>query len=397
MFKQNPISRLRRKFLIIIMSLLTLVMMLIVALLNIVMSSTQQAQNLELLQSIIANNGALPITDLPRNGHRGWYVVFLDKDYTVNNIINTANFSYDDEAMIEYIEYAINHVDRTRIDDMLYYVNETEDRYIVAFLDISVDNAILSQLFNMTIFIGLGSLVGMFIIALALSHWLIAPVKNSFDAQRRFIADASHELKTPIATISTNTDVLIDRYGDLKWLSFIKAETARMQRLVGDLLYLASSEHGKVEHKRERFNLSDTVALTAMSFEGRAFEGDVRIELDIASELFMVGDNDGIKQVIAILVDNAVKHTEVGGTITVSLKKLQNRNNIVVKNTGDGIPLNEREKIFERFYRSDTVRNSDSASYGLGLAIAKAIVLQHKGRITAGGVEGEYAELRVVL
>ncbi len=379
------------------MALLTVVMMLLIALLNIVMTTTQQAQNLELLQSIIAHDGALPPSGNPADNRRDRYVVFLDEDHNITDITGSATFSYDHETMVTYIEFALNNQDKNFVDDLIYSFLETESGSVVAFLDISLDKAILSQLLSLTILIGLGTLLGMLIISIALSHWLIAPVKNSFDLQRRFIADASHELKTPIATISTNTDVLIEQYGDLKWLNFIKAETARMQRLVGDLLYLASNEHGKVEHTRERFNLSDTVALTAMSFEGRAFEGGKRIELDITPELNLVGDCDGIKQVVAILVDNAVKHTEVGGTITVSLKKIQNRNHIVVNNTGNGIPLNEREKIFERFYRSDTVRNSDSASYGLGLAIAKAIVLQHKGKITAGGVEGEYAELKVVL
>ncbi len=394
----NPIRRLRRKFITIVMLLLTLVMILIIALLNIVMTVTQQARNLELLQELVANEGELPANLEDGNSQRGRYVVFLDKDYNIVRTIDTPNFRYDDAEMEEFTQFALNNRESNMISELLYSVTEMPQGVsVVAFMDISVDNALLDQLLLTTSIIGSVGIFFLFAIAWTLSHWLVGPVKESFDSQRRFIADASHELKTPIATISANTDVMIEQYGDVKWLGFIKAETARMQRLVADLLYLASNDQNKVIHSKTKFNLSDLTALTAMSFEGRAFEDSKRIDLDITSNLQFSGDEDGIKQVIAALIDNAIKHTPTGGTITVSLSRFQNRNLIVVKNTGDGIPLNERRKIFERFYRSDAARNSESNSYGLGLAIAKAIVEQHRGKISAGGVVGSYAEFKVII
>ncbi len=399
MRSDNPIRRLRRKFVFIFMALLTLLLFLIIALLNIVVTTTQQTQNLELLQLLVANEGSIPPELEPQYfaEQRSRCIVFLDENNDIQRTVGSSQFPYSEDLIIEYTEFAIDNRHLNIVDELLYSVTETPQGIVVAFLDISLDNALLDRLFFTTSIIGFGSIVLLFIVAILLSYWLVLPVKDSFDSQRRFIADASHELKTPIATISANTDVLIEQYGDVKWLSFIKTETARMQRLVGDLLYLASNEHGQVVRKRSKFNLSDTVALTAMSFEGRAFEGGKRIEMDITPKIQFTGDEDGIKQIVSILLDNAIKHTPNGGTITILLSRVQNRNQIVVKNTGDGIPLDERGRIFERFYRSDTARNSDSKSYGLGLAIAKAIVEQHRGKIMVGGVVGSYAEFKVII
>ncbi len=391
------IRGLRSKFLIIIMTLLTLVVVLLVVSLNVIMTLASQNQNREQLQSFITPNGQLnEAVNILENSDR--YIVFLDEEQNVLETVKYGYISFTDEEMMEKVNIAIQSNRPTgTIDEMIYLVAQNDDGSVVAFLDVSVENNLLSRLLFITIVIGSTGILAMFAISFWLSAWLIEPVEKAFESQRRFIADASHELKTPIATISANTDLLIEQYGEVKWLGFIKAETKRMHRLVADLLYLASNERDRVSYNMTSFCISDMVALTSMSFEGKVYEEGKKLVLDITPDLSYMGDEDRLKQVVAILVDNAIKHTELGGEITISLSKLQNRLLLTVKNTGKGIAVSEREKIFERFYRSDAARERSSGGYGLGLPIALSIVAGHKGKITAGGEVGSYAEFKVIL
>ncbi len=397
MKNKGMIRGLRSKFLIIIMTLLTLVVVLLVVSLNVIMTLASQNQNSERLQSFITPSGQLnEAVNLLENSDR--YIVFLDEEQNVLDIVKHGYIPFTDEEMLENVDLAIqNNRPTGAIDEMIYLIAKNEEGSVIAFLDVSVENSLLSRLLFTTVVIGLAGILAMFAISFWLSAWLIEPVENAFEAQRRFIADASHELKTPIATISANTDLLIEQYGEVKWLGFIKAETKRMHRLVLDLLYLASNERDRVSYNISSFCISDMVALTAMSFEGKAYEEGKKLELDIVPDLSYLGDEDRLKQVVAILVDNAIKHADVGGEITISLSKLQNRLQMTVKNTGKGVLPEEREKIFERFYRSDTARARSSGGYGLGLPIAMSIITGHKGKITAGGEYGSYAEFKVIL
>ncbi len=365
--------------------------------LNVIMTLASQNQTRDTLQSFITPSGELDDTVvLLENSNR--YIVFLDKDQEVINIHRSGSISFTDEELLDKVKYVISSDRPTgNIDEMIYLVANNNMGSVVAFLDVSVENDLLNRLLFTTIIIGITGIIAMFAISFWLSAWLIEPVEAAFESQRRFIADASHELKTPLATISANADLLIEQYGDIKWVNFIKAETGRMHRLVADLLYLASNERDRVAYSMTSFCISDMVALTAMSFEGRVYEAGKRLELEVAPGLSYMGDEDRLKQVVAILVDNAIKHTKVGGTVTITLAKQQNRLHLTVKNTGEGIAVEERERIFERFYRSDVSRSRDKGGYGLGLPIAHSIITGHKGKITAGGTVGEFAEFKVIL
>ncbi len=394
---KSMIRGLRSKFLIIIMTLLTLVVVLLVVSLNVIMMLASQNQNQDRLQSLITQNGELnEAVDLFENSNR--YIAFLNEDGEIIEIVRHGYISFSDEEMLEKIEVVTNLNRPTgSIDEMIYLITKNDMGSVVAFMDVTVENDLLSRLLLITIIIGLTGILAMFAISFWLSAWLIEPVETAFEAQRRFIADASHELKTPLATISANADLLVEQYGDIKWVNFIKAETGRMHRLVADLLYLASNDRDKVAYDMTSFCISDMVALTAMSFEGRVYEAGKCLELEIAPNLTYLGDEDRLKQVVAILIDNAIKHTDVGGTVTISLARLQNRIHLSVKNTGNGIAVEEREKIFERFYRSDNSRSRDKGGYGLGLPIAHSIVAGHKGKITVGGTVGQDAIFKIIL
>lgn len=192
-----------------------------------------------------------------------------------------------------------------------------------------------------------------------------------------------------MAVICANADTLEGEIGSNKWLSYIQNEVSSMNKLVNSLLSLA-----RVENKNSRkdnfvyFDLSKTILGSSMVFESLAFENDIELINDIQENLKLKGISDEIKQVVSILLDNAISHTEKGGKIIVQLKKYKNNIFINVKNTGEPISKEEEEKIFERFYRSDESRNRDSKRYGLGLSIAKSIVEKHHGKIKVSWERG---------
>ncbi|MNW50737.1 Alkaline phosphatase synthesis sensor protein PhoR [compost metagenome] len=222
----------------------------------------------------------------------------------------------------------------------------------------------------------------------------IAPVKEAFDKQKQFIADASHELKTPLAIINTNADVLLTNPEETisrqaKWLHYIKSETERMSKLTRDLLYLTEMDDAKATVLFSRFDLNEAVESVLLTMEAVIFEKELVLNYDIEPELTAYGNPEQIKQVIMILLDNAVKYANPNGEITLSLKKTHNEMILAVTNTGEGIPPEHLPRIFDRFYRTDASRARKQGGYGLGLAIAKSIVEQHKGRIYAKSTLGQ--------
>ena len=224
-------------------------------------------------------------------------------------------------------------------------------------------------------------------VAKLLTAWIIMPVQQSFERQKQFIADASHELKTPLSVIMAYSEMLEEDPGHTSWLRSIRSEDDRMNTLIMDLLRLASSEQEE-QTPLQSGDLSHTVELAALTFEGKAYESGITLECDIAPGIMMDMHENSIRQLVEILLDNAVKHSDSGETVSLVLKKQRGRPELTVTNRGDGIPAGEEEKIFERFYRSDTARDRSEGRFGLGLAIAKNIVRTHKGTITAASADG---------
>lgn len=228
-----------------------------------------------------------------------------------------------------------------------------------------------------------------FVVAWFLSKWLVKPVQEAFEKQKAFISDAGHELKTPITVINANIDTMEMENGDNKHIHYIKDEIMKMSTLVQNLLTLARVENTEIKTEFAEFNLSKAVLNATLPFESVAFEHGLSLQEEVQEELLMCGNEGQMKQVVAILIDNAIKHAKEGSAITVSLQKEKNKHLLKVHNFGESIDETEREKIFEKFYRGDKSRNRDAGRYGLGLAIAKNIVDLHHGKIWVHSQEGE--------
>ena len=237
------------------------------------------------------------------------------------------------------------------------------------------------------IVIGALGLVIIYIIAKKISKTIVKPVADSFEKQKQFVSDASHELKTPLAVIEANADVLQDKVGENKWITYIQNEVQSMNKLVNDLLVLARMENTNTTNN-QKFNLSKEVQMSVSVFESMIYEKNIKLETNITDEIVFNGDKEDIKHIISILLDNAIKHTKENGKIIVNTLKEKNNIKIEVKNQGEPIPEEEREKIFERFYRVDKARNRNEKRYGLGLSIAKGLVDKYKGTIEASSKDG---------
>lgn len=276
--------------------------------------------------------------------------------------------------------------------------------YDVIFLDRAIEISTLNRLLIIFISIGSLGLLILFGVSWLLASWAITPIAEAWDKQKQFIADASHELKTPLTVIATNTDVVLANAEDTvqnqsKWLTYIKSETARMSKLVSDLLYIAKSDVNEVAMVMNEFNLSHTTLGVCLVFETVAFENGKILDTDIEENISYKGDEDRIKQLITILVDNAIVHSNGNANIMVSLKR-DNKDKIKlsVSNTnGEDIPKGCEERLFERFFRVDKARNRSSGSHGLGLNIAQSIVKNHNGSISVTSTKDHVVTFTVTL
>jgi len=222
-----------------------------------------------------------------------------------------------------------------------------------------------------------------------LTKRITKPAREAFDKQKDFIADASHELKTPLAVIIASSDELKIDNKNKKYIENIKYESERMNVLIKSLLDLSKLEKAVLIDNYKEENISKIIEKTCLIFEAIAFENKVKIDQNIEKNIIFKCSKEEIEKLISIILDNAIKHSYKNSSIIVKLNKDRNNINIDITNSGNPIQQGDEEKIFERFYRADKSRNREVNRYGLGLAIAKNIVTNHNGRIKAISKEGK--------
>ena len=318
------------------------------------------------------------------------YVVIFNRKGNIDKIINYSSNDLTDSEIKELVINNVNKINSKKIESLYtsdYVFMETKEGNLIMVNNTSTKSYLLKELFkSILVFITLETI--QVIISLNITKRIVKPVNEAFIRQKQFIYDASHELKTPIAIISASTEMLEKNPKEKKWLDNIKTENSRMNKLVISLLDLSKSENIKENEVYTNVNLSKVIKNKALTFESLIYENSLELDVDVVNDIMFNCNEDRIKELLSILMDNAIKHSLPNSQITVKLSKEKNNIYLSVKNKGKEIPVSEREKIFERFYRLDKSRNRDDNRYGIGLSIAKNIVINHNGTISVNCKDG---------
>ena len=303
-------------------------------------------------------------------------------------IENGADGVYTEDELIALAE-SIGQKEKGNTGELIYIVRTSGGEKVITFMDNTTFSESFRRLFLFTLLFGVIAIAPITLISVRIADRIVAPMEETYEKQKQFTADAGHELKTPIAAVAANIELLSREIGENKWLDNIAYENERMRELVTELLELARNENRTAE--RQMTDLSRLVNGAILPFEASAFEKNILIESDIAEGITANIDEKGIGQLVTILVDNAVSHTEVKegeiGKVLVDLSEKKGLPVLTVSNFGEEISESEREKLFERFYRTDS-SHEYTGHYGLGLAIAKAISDANESKISVDCRDG---------
>ncbi len=397
------LKRLERKFVLINMSIITLMLILVFGLIVSFTQSGLEEKNSQMLESIAEDPFQ---TAWSEDGSEAWLPYFLVQ-ITNGRIIVIVNdegydladgeptFSYSTETLYQLIETVLGSSEQTgmiREYELRYYRADVTGMESIVFADVSSEISTINALIRNCVLIGIVAFIVFLGISILLARWAVRPVGKAWQEQEQFVSDASHELKTPLTVIMTSAELLKDpAYEEEEKEQFtdsILSASQEMRTLVENLLELARAKNGSIRSHFQEMDFSELVEDALLPFEPLFFERGLTLQEDLEEGIVINGSAAHLKQVTDILLDNARKYASDGSQVTVSLKR-QNRGGCILRVTscGEEIAKEDLENIFKRFYRTDKAR-SDSGSYGLGLAIARSIVEEHRGKIWAESVNG---------
>lgn len=244
---------------------------------------------------------------------------------------------------------------------------------------------------------GAGGLFLVFLLLLPASVWAVGPIVESYNKQKQFITDANHELKTPLAVLAANNEVIEMDWGASEWTASNRRQINRLSSLVEKLVFLSRMDEESPRINIEEVDFSQMVLEAAESFDAPARTGGRSLTINVAPSISLECDPASMQQLLSLLLDNALKYSDEGGSIEVSLSSTARGKLLTIRNTVSSIPQGDLSRLFERFYRLDSSRNSKTGGYGIGLAVAKAIVKTHKGKITAASPDGKSVIFTVLL
>ena len=327
--------------------------------------------------------------DAAAAGLNNSYTISLNADGSVASWDSDRPGLYTDEQVAVIAESILaDGRNSGRIGTQFYRKTEQSGQTLLTVLDARLDYLSASNVLRSTILIAAAACVLLSLLAWLLIRRMVQPVEEAFTRQKQFVSDASHELKTPLAVISANAEVLEQEIGENEYLGYIRSEVRRTDTLVSNLLTLARLDRKEGTAEMKSFNLSRALLDVVLPFESTVYEAGKTLETEIPDNMECTGNEEMIQQLAVILLSNALKYSNEDGRIEVSLKARGRQRELRVFNTGDPIAPENREKIFDRFWRADPAHGRETGGHGLGLAIARTIVETHKGKISVESIEG---------
>ena len=395
------IRKLRFKFILLTMTVLLAVLVVIIGGINMA-NYANVVNNADTVLSLLSeNHGHFP--NLSFFSHRlrkdlspelpfesRFFSVLLDENW-MSLQTETGNIAaVDVESAIAMAQTAAAKKSGTGfLGDYRYQKVQEGTRVRIIFLDCGRSLESFRTFLFASILISLCGFLVVLAVVTLLSGRIMRPFAESYEKQKRFITDAGHELKTPLTIIGADVDILAMDQGENEWLSDIQKQVKQLTGLTNDLVFLSRMEEADTPMQKLPFPLSDVVSETAASFQALAQAQGKTFTTRISPMLTLEGDEKAIAQLVRLLLDNALKYSPEGGSVSLTLEKTGRQCRLSVSNTTDNpLPLDNLKALFERFYRADPSRNSQTGGHGIGLSVAKAIVTAHGGKIQATSEDG---------
>lgn len=404
------IRKLKIKFVVLSMTSLFILLTLLVTGMNVINYHSVVTEADEVLSLLSRNKGSFPDMGGGKGGlpphmspelpyESRYFSVLLNREEDIIHTETSRIVSVEVSTAIAYAQKIVEDGDSRGFIDKFRFVKYSDGNDIrITFLDWGRQmDAFWNFLFVSCSMAFLGFII-VFLVIVFFSEKIIRPMAESYEKQKRFITDAGHEMKTPLTIINANVDVLEMDLGQNECLEDIKQETKRLTDLTNDLVCLARMEEGENTLQMIEFPVSEVVQETAEAFRILAQAQNKEFVCKIQPMLSMKGNSRAIQQLISILMDNALKYSPEGGKVALHMEKQNKMIYLSVCNTTEMAVNNENlKKIFDRFYRIDSSRNSETGGHGIGLSIAKAIVTRHNGKIYATKSEDNFFRINVTL
>ena len=407
------INRLRRRFIMIAMASVTLVILLLSFAVNLVNFVSTNADLNDMLELICENRGTIP--DLPKGGRPGgkrdfpispeapystrYFVLRYNEDGGLTGMDMRHIAAVTENDMSDYLSVALKHGEGFGYfgDYRYMVVAENGGGYMAIFLECRQELHSVRMFALASVLVGVVCIGLVYILVMFFSKRAIDPVVKGVEKQKQFITDAGHELKTPLTVINTSLKVLEMEVGEQKWIDKAQAQVSRMSDLVNRLVTLSRLDEETPKLSVTDFDISEAVGETAESFRDFAASQWHELETEIPSGIVYRGDEYAVRQLVSILLDNAVKYSDEGGKIRLSLERA--RRGVVLKagNACKGMDPSELERLFDRFYRVEKSRSKQTGGFGVGLSIARSIAEAHKGSIRAECPDADTIRFTVVL
>lgn len=396
------LKKLKIKFIAVIMTIVTILFAAIFVCVTYLTKSNIERDSIQMMRSFAFHpmppvHADLPVDmpdDKPDNRRLPFFTIRFEADGELETF-GDSYYDLTDKALLNDLVNAVfqknEQIGVISEYDLRYCVVYSNDVTEMVFADISNEKAMMRILVRNSIIIGLIGYAVFFIISFLLAEWVSKPIEKTWNEQKQFIADASHELKTPLTVIMTNAEMLTDSgYNEDDKSHFTKnilAMSKRMRGLVESLLELAKMDNGTAVSTYKTVDYSKLISDSVLPFEPLFYEKDMEIISDIENDIQVNGDKEKLGQVVNILLDNAMKYSDEKSSVKITLKHQKTHCILSVSNKGKTISKSDCKKIFKRFYRVDKARN-DGQSYGLGLSIADRIISEHNGHIWAESENG---------
>lgn len=405
------IRKLKIKFVALSMTALFVLLVVIVTGMNILNYNSIIADADDTLALLSQNQGTFPdfLTDpqwklppfmtIETPYETRYFSILLDHSGTVLQTDISRIKAIDEKTAVGYAALALRSGEEKAFIENYRFVRNTEGFATrIIFLDCGRKLYSYQNFLFASIGMALVGYVAFFAVILFFSGRILKPVTESYEKQKRFITDAGHEIKTPLAIIKADADVLELEYGENEWLDGIQAQIRRLSSLIEDLVRLSRMEEAEDSLPMIEFSFSDVVSEAALSFQALAQTQNKDFLCQVPPMLSYVGNEKAVRQLVNILMDNALKYSPEAGTVSLTVRQQGRQLRLCVFNTTEEpIPKEDLDLLFERFYRADSSRSSKNGGYGIGLSVAKAIVSAHKGRISAASQDGSSLEITVQL